>query len=56
MAGCDAAGSDGEPVNLTNELVRQRPRDAEGRPWMAWIRTCLIGVMAIGILVAGLVR
>jgi putative membrane protein len=29
------------PVNLTNELARQRNRDAAERTLMAWIRTCL---------------
>jgi putative membrane protein len=28
-------------VNLTNELARQRNRDAAERTLMAWIRTCL---------------
>ena len=28
-------------MNLTNELARQRNRDAAERPLMAWIRTCL---------------
>jgi putative membrane protein len=28
-------------VNLTNELAKQRNRDAAERTLMAWIRTCL---------------
>ncbi len=30
-----------EPVNLTNELARQRNRDAAERTLMAWVRTSL---------------
>lgn len=29
------------PMNLTNELAKQRNRDAAERTLMAWIRTCL---------------
>lgn len=32
---------DSLPLNLTNELARQRNRDAAERTLMAWIRTCL---------------
>ena len=28
-------------MNLTDNLARQRNRDAAERTWMAWIRTCL---------------